>query len=155
MERKLFCDSRIQFGCKLHVAHCRVPCQASLPTQPSTLGTNVQQICADLCRSVPGLSGPITSSSPGKQKMAIPAQQDQSNTMRGADLLLRGLWLSSFCFLEMIWKHKERRSCSELWLSKISMGDTISLISPRKAPFAPTPELISYLKAPQTTDTLR
>lgn len=129
---------------------CPLPSIAAHPAQHPG-----DQCPADLCRSVPGLSGPITSSSLGKQKMAIPAQQDQSNTMRGADLLLRGLWLSSFCFLEMIWKHKERRSCSELWLSKISMGDTISLFSPSKAPFAPTPELISYLKAPQTKDTLR
>lgn len=68
-----------------------------LGTNVQPLGTNVQQVCAR----------PITSSSsPGKQRMAIPAPQEpnQNNVMRGADLLVRGLWLSSFCFLEMIWK---------------------------------------------------
>lgn len=73
--------------------------------------------------------------------------------VRGTDLLVRGLWLS-FCFLETIWKTQGEEIHSELWLSKISMGDTISLISPRKVPFVLTPELISYLKAPQAIDTL-
>lgn len=40
----------------------------------------------------------------GKQGMSIPAQEGQSSMQRVADLLVRGLSSSSFCFFEITWK---------------------------------------------------
>lgn len=89
--------------------------------------------------------------------MTIPAQQDQSNVKRGADLLVRGLWLSSFCFLEITWKTQGEEILEPALVIKDNHGrNCLRLISPifKQAPFSPTPDLISYLKALQTKDTL-
>lgn len=89
--------------------------------------------------------------------MTIPAQQDQSNVKRGADLLVRRLWLSSFCFLEITWKTQGEEILEPALVIKNNHGrNCLRLISPifKQAPFSHTPELISYLKALQTKDTL-
>lgn len=75
--------------------------------------------------------------------MTNPAKQDQSNKKRGADLLERGLWLSSFCFLEITWKTQGEKTSLVI---KDKYGRNclrfVSLVF-KQAPFSSTPELIS------------
>lgn len=72
---------------------------------------------------------------------------------RDADLLVRGLWLSSFCFLEITWKTQGEETLEPSLVSEDKLGrNCLNLVAPifKQAPFSPTPELISCLKALQT-----
>lgn len=89
--------------------------------------------------------------------MTIPAQQDQSNMKRGADLLVRGLWLSSFSFLEIIWKTQREEILESSLVIKDKRGRNSLRLLPlfsNELHFRPHQCLshTSYLKALQTKD---
>lgn len=106
-------------------------------------------------RPVPGhsLAGPRPHPllSLGKQGASIPAQEGRSSMKRVADLLVRGLSSSSFCFLEITWKTQGKETLEpslvitdkhgENWARVSSPVFSLALLSP---PPEPTSHL-SYL----------